>query len=236
MNVLDITGVVKDYRGLRPLRVDRLSLAPGEQLAVLGMDEPSAEMMTTLVTGATLPDSGSIRVLGTATSDIANTDAWLQLVDRIGLVTNRAALLDMLSVIQNLAMSFTLEIEPPPADVRLRAAALATEVGLPESVWDVPVGGLDGAARTRVRLGRALAFNPAMLLLEHPTGDVERVAVPGLATDIQALVARRTLASLALTADIEFADAVGARVMDWNPATGTLRPRRQRWWPWTAAP
>lgn len=229
--VLDIAAVVKDYRGLRPLRVAQLRLVAGDQLAILGMDAPAAEMLTTLITGAAVPDSGTIQVLGAGTADINSTDAWLALVDRIGLVTDRAALLDMLSVIQNLAMSFTLEIEPPPAGVRVRAAAIATEVGLPESVWDRPVGELDGAARTRVRLGRALAFEPAMLLLEHPTAHVERTAVRTLAHDIRALASRRALATLAMTGDVEFAAAVGARLMDWDAATGGLRERRRGWWP-----
>lgn len=231
--VLDMSAVVKDYRGLRPLRVERLSLTGGDQIAVFGMDAPSAEMMTTLITGAAVPDSGSIRVLGTATSDIKTADDWLRLVDRIGLVTDRAALLDMLSVIQNLAMSFTLEIEPPPADVWARVAALAAEVGLPESVWDRPVGVLDGAGRTRVRLGRALALGPLLLLLEHPTAQVERDAVRALAADVRAVASRRGIATLALTADPEFAAAVGARVLDWDAGKGTLRERRRGWWPWT---
>lgn len=230
--VLDITAVVKDYRGLRPLRLGELTLGSGDQVAILGMDEPSAEMLTTLITGAAVPDAGIIRVLGMGTADITTTDEWLALVDRIGLVTHRAALLEMLSTIQNLAMSFTLEIEPPSQDIRDRAAALAAEVGLPESLWDRPVGDLDDAAKTRVRLGRALAFNPVMLLLEHPTAQVERPAIQALAHDIRDLAARRALATLTISGDHEFAEAVGARLMDWEAATGRLCERRRGWWPW----
>ncbi len=183
--VLDISALVKDYRGLRPLRMERLTLHAGDQVAVLGFDEPAAEMMTTLVTGASVPDAGSIHVLGTSTAGIENSDDWLRLVDRVGIVTERAVLLESLTVIQNLAMPFTLEIEPPPDDVRERAAALAAESKLPRECWDQPVGTLAGELRTRLRFARAVSLDPALVLMEHPTALVARGAVGTLAADVQ---------------------------------------------------
>lgn len=227
--LLDVSAVVKDYRGLRPLRMARLTLAPGEQVALVGLDAPAAEMLTTLLTGAATPDAGTIHVLGTPTAGITDADQWIRLVDRIGLVTERAALLDMLSAVQNLALSFSLAIDPPPDDVRRRAVALATEVGLPEASWERPVGEADGSQRIRIRLGRALAFEPALLLLEHPTATVDRALVPTLAADVRAIVSRRGLATLALTADEAFAEACGLRIVHWDAATGALREPRRRW-------
>lgn len=229
--VIEVTDLVKDYRGLRPLRMQRLTLHAGDSVAVLGMDEPSAEMMTTLLTGAVAPDRGAISVLGTVTADLKDTDEWLQLVERIGLVSDRAALLEMFTVIQNLALPFTLDVDPVAADVRSRASALATEVGLPDTTWDQPVASLDGAFKTRVRLGRALSLDPSVLVLEHPTAVVEREAVKTLAGDIRTVAARRALTTLTLTADAEFANAVGARVLHWDAAHGTLQERRRGWWP-----
>jgi ABC-type transporter Mla maintaining outer membrane lipid asymmetry ATPase subunit MlaF len=127
--VLEIDGVSHDYRALRPLRIQRLTIAPGESVAVLGLDRAAAEVLVHLVTGAALPDGGGIRIFGRETTAIADADDWLATVDRFGIVSERAVLLEQLSVIQNLAMPFSLEIEPPSADVRARAAALAVEVG-----------------------------------------------------------------------------------------------------------
>lgn len=229
--VLEISDVVKDYRGLRPLRLQRLRLAPGEQIAIVGMDAPAAEMMTTLVTGAAVPDEGTVQVMGMSTTGISNADDWLRLVDRIGLVTERAALLELFTVVQNLAMSFTLSIDPPPDPIRARATALATEVGLSESLWDARVADLDADDKTRVRLGRALALDPALLLLEHPTVQVARAGVRPLGRDIGATAVRRGLTTLALTSDEDFVDAMGLRAMQWDPAKGTLRERARGWWP-----
>lgn len=226
-----MSEVIKDYRGLRPLRVQQLSLAPGEQITVVGMDAPAAEMMTTLLTGAALPDQGSIRVLGTSTTGITNADQWLKLVDRIGLVTDRAALLELFTVVQNLAMSFTLSIDPPPDEVRERVTTLAADVGLSESLWDRRVADLDAVDKTRVRLGRALALDPRLLLLEHATAQVARSDVRPLARDINAAAARRRLTTLVLTGDEDFVAAMGLRVMQWDAAKGTLRERARSWWP-----
>jgi putative ABC transport system ATP-binding protein len=188
-------------------------------------------MMTTLITGATLPDHGTINVVGTDTATLADSDAWLKLVDRIGIVSERAVLLSPLTVIQNLSIPFTLEIEPPPEAIQAQAAVLAREVGLPESAWDGPVAALDAAARLRVRLARALSFNPAILLLEHPTAQVQRTDVKALALSVRTIAERRGLATLTLTADAEFASAVARRVAIWQPASGKLTEQsRGGWW------
>jgi ABC-type transporter Mla maintaining outer membrane lipid asymmetry ATPase subunit MlaF len=228
--ILEFAGVSKDYRGLRPLRIERLSVAAGEQIAVLGFDQVSAEVFINLATGATLPEAGEISVFGRPTSAIGDSADWLETVDRFGIVSERAVLLDQLTVIQNLAMPFTLEIEPPADELRARAARLADEVGLPEPAWVRPVADLDRAARVRVRLGRALALDPAILLLEHVSAGLNRADVTKLGADMRAIAARRAAALVAATADEAFACLVAARVLTLEPATGRLRERRPPRW------
>ena len=128
--------------------------------------------------------------------------------------------------VQNLAVPFTLEIEPPPADIRERAVALAREVGLPEAVWTRPVAQLDGAGRLRVKLARALALDPAVVLLEHPTAAIAPDDVVPLGAQIRAIARRRGAAAVALTADRDFACAIATRVLMLEAATGRLSARR----------
>ena len=61
---LEITGVTKSYQALRPLRLQSLTVAPGECVAISGVDAGAAEILVNLITGATLPDEGQIRVFG----------------------------------------------------------------------------------------------------------------------------------------------------------------------------
>lgn len=226
---LELSGVVKDYRGLRPLRVDGLCLAPGDHLAILGLDHGSAEILINLITGTALPDRGDVRVFGLATSAIRDSNEWMAFVDRFGIVSERAVLLEALSVLQNLAIPFSLDVEPMPADLRRRAAALAEGVGLAATVWERPVADLDAASRLRVRIGRALALGPSVVLLEHPTAGLPRDAVVALARDVKAIVRERGAASLTLTADREFADAVADRTLTLEPASGRLMAARTGW-------
>ena len=224
--VLDLQGVSKDYRGLRPLRIARLTVAEGEQMALLGLDQMSAEVFVNLVTGASLPDAGHVLVFGRATSAIADSADWLATVDRFGLVSERAVLLESLTVVQNLAMPFTLEVEPPSDEVRGQAERLAVEAGLPEDVWARPVMELDPAGHARVRLGRALALNPAILLLEHVNAGLDVAAARLLAADLRATATRRGAALVAATADEAFAGSIGGRVLRLDPATGRFTDQR----------
>ena len=168
--------------------------------------------------------------VGRPTAAIGDSADWLATVDRFGIVSARAVLLDQLTVIQNLAMPFTLDIEPPPDDVRARAETLAREVGLPESSWTRPVAALGATAALRVRFGRAIALDPAILLLEHVTASVERDEVTGLGVEMRAVAARRGAALVAATADEAFARAVADRVLTLEPATGRLTERRRLRW------
>ena len=226
--VLEFAGTSKAYGGLRPLRIAELRLAAGDRVAILGFDQPSAEVFVNLATGATLPDAGEVSIFGRATKAIDNPADWLATVDRFGIVSERAVLLDALTVIQNLAMPFTLEIEPPPDGVRERAESLAREVGLAEASWARPVAELDAAGWLRVRVGRAIALDPAILLLEHASARLPREQVAAAGTQMQAVAAARGMALVAATADDVFAKAVAKRVLTLEPATGRLKAQR-RW-------
>jgi ABC-type transporter Mla maintaining outer membrane lipid asymmetry ATPase subunit MlaF len=223
--VLELSQVSKDYRGLRPLRIASLAVAAAERVALLGFDRTTAEVFVNLVTGAALPDRGEVRLFGRPTAAITDSADWLAVVDRFGIVSPRAVLLEALSVVQNLSMPFTLDIEPPPPDIRTRAAALAVDVGLPEAALDRRVGDLDAAGLTRVRLARALALDPAIVVLEHPTAGVPPQAAIELGATVRDLAARRQAAVVVLTVDDEFAQASAGRVLTLDAASGRLRAR-----------
>jgi ABC-type transporter Mla maintaining outer membrane lipid asymmetry ATPase subunit MlaF len=223
--VLELVGVSKQYGALRPLRVEELVIHPGEQVALMGLDQPAAEVLINLVTGASLPETGHVRIFGRATADITDSADWLALLDRFGIVSERAALLEPMTVLQNMAVPFSLEIEPPPPEVASKATALAAEAGLGESLLERRVGDLDAAARMRVRLGRALAFNPGLLLLEHPSATLPRHEVPRFGRDVRIVAERRSTATLTITADAELASSVSSRALILEPATGRMRKR-----------
>jgi ABC-type transporter Mla maintaining outer membrane lipid asymmetry ATPase subunit MlaF len=219
--VLELSGVSKDYRGLRPLRIAALQVEPHEHVAIIGLDQVSAEVFVNLATGATLPDSGEVRLFGRSTAAITDSADWLAVVDRFGIVSPRAVLLEALTVVQNLAMPFTLDIEPVPEDIRARVATLGTRVGIDEASLDRPVAELGPTGVVRVRLGRALALDPAVVILEHPTAGVPAEAIAELA----ALCRAAPAATIVLTADAAFAAAASDRCLTLDPASGRLASR-----------
>ena len=123
-----------------------------------------AEVFVNLMTGATLPEQGEVAVFGRATSSIADSAEWLATVDRFGIVSERIVLLDQLTAAQNIAMSLTLDIDPVPEAIRGSVDALGREVGLTGERARAPVGSATTGIRQRVRLARAIAANPSVLL------------------------------------------------------------------------
>ena len=228
--VLELAGVSKSYGGLRPLRIQQLTVAAGEHVALIGLDQPMAEVFINLVTGASLPEHGDVKVFGQPTATIADSAEWLTVVDRFGIVTERAVLLDSLTLLQNLAVPLTLDIEPLPDDVASRAAALARELDIPSSHWNQPVGALDAAARVRVRIARALALDPPVILLDHLTASLDRDDVVPIGEHVRSVAIRRGAAIVAVTADQPFADAVASRVLILDAATGRLSESRRSGW------
>lgn len=220
--VVELTGIRKNYYGLRPLRIDRLTLHTGEIVALAGLDAPAGEALTNLLTGATLPDEGEICLFGQSTASLGSAEQWLTWLDRVGLVSHRAVLLDRLTVEQNLAMSFTLEVDPISAAIRPRVSTLAAEVGLNAQALSLGMGEVGPELALRVRLARAVAFDPRLLLLEHPTAALPRSHVRAFAHTLRALSRVRALAVLTISDDAVIQGAAD-RAFALEPATGQLR-------------
>jgi ABC-type transporter Mla maintaining outer membrane lipid asymmetry ATPase subunit MlaF len=221
--LVELNGVEKDYRALRPLRIQELQLRAGESVALVGLDSGMAEVLVNLVTAAQLPDKGEVRIFGRPTASIADVDAWVADLDRFGLISDRAVLVEQLTAEQNLALPLSLEIDDMPAALRDEVGVLASEVALTPEELRSPTGTLTPLARLRLRLGRALALRPRVILAEHPNAGISPAEAPRFAADFARVMATRSIASLTMTADVTFATAIANRVLTLQPATGVLR-------------
>jgi ABC-type transporter Mla maintaining outer membrane lipid asymmetry ATPase subunit MlaF len=228
--VLQIRGLVKQYAGLRPLRIRELTVSAAERVSIGGLDAGVGELVVNLVTGASVPDQGDVRVFGQRTSDIPDGDAWLELLERFGIVSPRAVLLEGSTLLQNLAMPFTLQIDPVPAEVVARVEAVAAECGLDPARWlGTRAGELPADVRVLAHLARALALAPDFIVVEHPTVDVSPAAQGPLAAAMAAACDRRRVATLVLTNDDGFGKAVAPRNLRLDGATGQLKPLKKGW-------
>src|SRR5262245_32824105 len=215
--LLEIAGLVKQHQGLRPLRMARLQVSPGDRIALGGLDAAAAEAFVLLVTGAAVPDEGEILVAGRNTREIATDTEWLLSLDRFGIVTARAVLIDALPIAANMALPITLSIDPVPDTVQRRIGALAAEVDLSADRLSAPASTLTAEERVRVHLARALASDPAVLLLEHPTVGLAPAAAEALGATLNSLSTARGIAWIAMTEDEGFAKASGGVGLGLNP-------------------
>ena len=222
--LVEMTGVQKSYGGLRPLRVDRLVMGSGDRVALLGLDAAAAEVFVNLLTGASLPEQGRVALVGTDTASINDPDEWLALLEHLGIVSARAVLLDDLTVAQNIATAYTLSIDPVADDVMADVRRLAAEAGIEPEWLDRRVAEAPARVRPLCHLAKALALNPALLVLEHANAFAPEDA-SALARRVGDIARARKLAVLVVTADEAFARAAADRVLALSAATGDLKDR-----------
>ena len=231
--LIELRGVVKAFGGLRPLRVSELLISAADRLTLRGLDAGAAETFVHLVTGASVPDEGSVKVAGRDTRDIATDTEWLTSLDRFGIVTHRAVLLDGMSVASNLALPITISIDPMPAEIRQRVEQDAAEVGLERAALERPVAELSAEQRLRLHFARAAANRPEFLLLEHPTAQLEdAAAATRTGQALRVLSEARGFGWLSIGEDAAFADAAGATRLTLAPATGLITAEKTGWRKW----
>jgi ABC-type lipoprotein export system ATPase subunit len=170
--LIEMAGVSKHFGEPQPLVIRALTIRSSDRVALPDLGTGAAEMLINLITGASLPEEGTIHVAGRDTRGIATDTDWLTSLDRFGIVTARAVLIGALPVAANLALPLTLSIEPMSAETRAAVEGLAARVGLPAQRLDVKASTLTAGEQVRVHLARALAPGPELVLLEHPTAAV----------------------------------------------------------------
>lgn len=227
--VLEMQGVAKSYGALRPLRVAGLSVVEGERVSIGGLEAGASEVLVNLVTGASLPDAGEVRVFGRSTSAIADGDEWLDSLEQFGIVSPRGVLLEGSTLLQNLAMPFTLEIDPVPEAIVEHVRDLARRCGIEVETWLArQAGAVPPDVRVRAHLARSMALEPRLLIVEHPTADVPAPARADLARTVAEVCTASRVTALVLTNDDAFAKHAAPRNLRLDGATGQLK-RAGRW-------
>ncbi|MDQ3346660.1 MAG: hypothetical protein M3545_01690 [Acidobacteriota bacterium] len=228
--VLEMTGIRKNYGALRPLRIQSLTVRRSERVAIAGLDAPAAESLVNLVTGASVPDEGEVRVFGRATTDVVDGDEWLSSLDRFGIVSDRAVLLEGAALLQNLALPFTLEIDPVSSGTRAHVERLAAECGIAAEWLDQPSAALPPAVRVRAHLVRALALGPEILLMEHSSATLPDGERRPFGAVVRRVCEARALTAVIVSLDAEFSTAAADRILTLEPASGGLKDSSRKGW------
>jgi putative ABC transport system ATP-binding protein len=227
--MIHLSGIVKAVAAPQPFKLNEFSAQATDRIVLTGLDEVQAELFIHLVTGAVLPDEGRVQIGGHDTREIATDTEWLKSLDRFGIVTARAVLIDKLSAAANLALPLTVSIDPMSEDVRERVMAAGKGAGLSEGQLNFAVGELGPAARLRLHLARAVIGAPELILLEHPTAGLPATESAAFGTTLAKLAVERGFGWIAISNDDAFARASGGNRLALDSKTGKVRARRR--WP-----
>lgn len=152
-----------------------LHLDAGEMVAVAGPSGSGKSTLLALLAGLDEPDGGTVTVAGQRLSHRSEVDRSRLRARHLGLLFQSANLLEHLSVAQNIALAQSLVSRRERSD----RAAMLDDVGLGHRSGSYP-SQLSGGEAARAGLAVALANDPAVLLADEPTGEVDAETEAGL--------------------------------------------------------
>ncbi|MBM3749662.1 MAG: ABC transporter ATP-binding protein [Acidimicrobiia bacterium] len=190
--MLIASHIAKRYdtaRGGVPVLDDvSLQVGRGDAVAIMGPSGCGKSTLLYILGALERPSSGTVTLDG---KDPFSLDDAAQAAFRnthVGFVFQDHLLLPQLSALDNvIAPTLVASTPEPAASVRQRATTLLTQVGLADRLEHRP-GELSGGERQRVAIARALIRQPALLLCDEPTGNLDRAsadAVADLLADLQ---------------------------------------------------
>lgn len=212
---VEIAGLFKEYQHggvtLQVLRDVNLSLAPGDMVSVVGASGVGKSTFLQILGTLDLPSRGSIRFDGEELTTMTPERLAVFRNRKIGFVFQFHHLLPEFTALENVMMPALIQRMPKP-EARTRASDILGRVGLAKRLTHKP-SQLSGGEQQRVALARAMVLEPALLLADEPTGNLDRHT----GEDIHALFVElnRERGSTLL-------------VMTHNPELARLMPRRLR--------
>ena len=198
--MLKLQGVTKSYDGVRGrviLRDVSLDVGPGEFIAIMGESGVGKSTLLNVIAGLDLPDEGSISFRGVELTTLDDTRRTLIRRDAIGFVFQAFHLLPHLSVAKNVRLPLDLAgVAPDEADRRV--IAMLDAVGLSAVAHDYPRT-LSGGEAQRAAIARALVHEPALVLADEPTGNLDRDSASEVLALLRAEVNRRGASGVLVT-------------------------------------
>ncbi|MFN3515063.1 MAG: ATP-binding cassette domain-containing protein [Phenylobacterium sp.] len=207
MAQIELSGVAKRYGSHVALAGIDLAVAEGEFVALVGASGSGKTTLLKTINGLVAPDAGEVRVLGGAAAGAPH-----ELRRRIGYVFQEVGLFPHLTVAENIGVTSRLLGWDRPR-IAARVEELLDLVALPREMASRMPTALSGGQRQRVGVARALAAQPAVVLMDEPFGALDPVTRDGLGADYRALHERLGLTTVMVTHDMAEAVLLADRIV-----------------------
>lgn len=220
--VLALSEVHKTYRSgtleVEALRGVSLKIQHGEYVAIMGPSGSGKSTLMHILGCLDVPTSGEYRLAGEDVATMNETELAEVRNRQIGFVFQQFNLLASLSALRNVELPLTYA-GVAPADRRSRALDALARVGLADRVEHRP-GELSGGQQQRVAVARALVTDPALILADEPTGNLDSTSTAEMLTLFAELhEAGRTIILITHEPDVAAAAERVVRIRD-----GRLQP------------
>jgi len=182
--MIHVANLYKSFRGQQVLKGVNLEFASGKITTIVGTSGCGKTVLLKHLNALYLPDEGEVLVDGVDITKLSLNELY-RIRSKFGVLFQGAALLDSLTVFDNVAFPMREKTKTSEADIRTKVNERLEQVGLGAMGGKFPAE-LSGGMKKRAGLARALIMDPEIVLFDEPTTGLD----PVLATSIHQLIAR----------------------------------------------
>jgi putative ABC transport system ATP-binding protein len=174
--LIDLRGVIKSYATpageFQALKGIDLQIEPGEFVAIIGKSGSGKSTLSNMITGIDRPTQGDVVVAGTAVHKLREGQIAGWRGRNIGVVFQFFQLLPALTVLENVMLPMDFCKMYAPRERRERALHLLSQVDMVEHANKLPTA-LSGGQQQRVAIARSMSNDPAIIVADEPTGNLD---------------------------------------------------------------